>query len=137
METCKTSPESLHPGVSLDSSYQINCKNILLTGRIVQQSFKAGSAITGAVWFGARPVISTSSGAVMVFGDSEATFTSHAGSANALALHPCGDILASVGVDKSFVFYDLATGKAITQVYTDSGKEFNLCPPVIHNAKIC
>lgn len=87
----------------------------------VQQSFKAGGAVTDAVWYGSRPVVSTSSGAVKVFGDSETSFTSHAGSANALALHPSGDILASVGVDKSFVFYDLEAGKPVTQVYTDSG----------------
>jgi len=87
----------------------------------VQQSFKAASAITDAVWYGSSPVVSTSSGAVKVFGDGETTFTSHAGSANGLALHPSGDILASVGVDKSFVFYDLPGGKAVTQVYTDSG----------------
>jgi pre-mRNA-processing factor 19 len=87
----------------------------------VQQSFKAGSAITDAVWYGNQPVVSTTSGAVKVFGDSETTFTSHAGGANGLALHPSGDILASVGVDKSFVFYDLPGGRAVTQVYTDSG----------------
>lgn len=87
----------------------------------IVQSFKAGSAVTDAVWYGDQPVVSTSSGAVHVFGDKEVTFTSHAGSANALAIHPSGDILGSVGVDKSFVFYDLVEGKAVTQVYTDSG----------------
>jgi pre-mRNA-processing factor 19 len=87
----------------------------------VQQSFKAGAVVTDAVWYGSQPVISTSAGVVKVFGDNEVTFTSHAGSANAIALHPCGDILASVGVDKSFVFYDLVGGRAVTQVYTDSG----------------
>lgn len=71
-------------------------------------------------------MVSTSSGAVKVFGDNETTFTSHAGSANAVSLHPSGDILASVGVDKSFVFYDLPGGKAVTQVNTDSGKNFSL-----------
>ncbi|EPE29531.1 WD40 repeat-like protein [Glarea lozoyensis ATCC 20868] len=86
----------------------------------VQQSFKVGGAVTDAVWYGSQPVVSTTSGAVKVFGDSEATFTSHAGSANALALHPCGDILASVGVDKSFVIYDLVKGRPVTQIYTDS-----------------
>ena len=87
----------------------------------LQKSFKAGSAITDAVWYGTEAVVSTSSGAVKVFGNSETSFTSHAGSANGLAMHPSGDILASVGVDKSFVFYDLVAGKAVTQVYTDSG----------------
>jgi pre-mRNA-processing factor 19 len=85
------------------------------------ESFKAGSAVTDAAWYGSQPVVSTASGAVKVFGDSETTFTSHAGSANGLTLHPSGDILASVGVDKSFVFYDLQGGKPVTQVYTDSG----------------
>jgi pre-mRNA-processing factor 19 len=87
----------------------------------VQESFKAGGAITDAVWYGSLPVVATSKGTVKIFGENEITFTSHAGSANALALHPTGDILASVGVDRSFVFYDLAAGKAVTQVYTDSG----------------
>jgi len=91
----------------------------------VQHSFKAGGAITDAVWYGSQPIVSTSLGAVKVFGENEITFTSHAGSANGLALHPSGDILASVGVDKSFVFYDLTGGKAVTQVYTDSGKELS------------
>jgi pre-mRNA-processing factor 19 len=89
----------------------------------VQESFKAGSPITDAVWYGSRPVVSTASGAVKVFGDAEIIFTSHAGSANGLALHPSGEILASVGVDKSFVFYDLEAGKPVTQVYTDSGRK--------------
>lgn len=87
----------------------------------VKQSFKAGSAVTGAAWYGSHPVVSTSSGAVKILGKDEVTFTSHAGSANGLALHPSGEILASVGVDKSFVFYDLPGGAAATQIYTDSG----------------
>ncbi|TVY29408.1 Pre-mRNA-processing factor [Lachnellula hyalina] len=86
----------------------------------VQQTLEAGAAITDAVWYGSQPVVSTSSGTVKVFGDGEITFTSHAGKANGLALHPSGDILASVGVDKSFVLYDLQAGKAVTQIYTDS-----------------
>lgn len=92
----------------------------------VQEVLTVGSAVTDAAWFGNRPVVSTSSGVVKVFGGNEATFTSHAGAANALALHPSGDILASVGVDKSFVFYDLLGGKAVTQVYTDSGTNFEV-----------
>lgn len=88
----------------------------------VLQTFEASGVITDAIWYDSQPVISTSFGAVNVFGGSdEINFTSHAGCANALALHPCGDILASVGVDKSFVFYDLVSAKAVTQIYTDSG----------------
>lgn len=82
-----------------------------------------GGAITDSVWYGDQPVISTSSGVVKVFNDGQeaAAFTSHAGAANALAMHPSGEILASVGADKSFVFYDLVTAKPVTQVYTDCG----------------
>jgi len=86
----------------------------------VRETFKVGSSVTDAVWFGSSPVFSTSSGAVKLFGEETTTFNSHAGSAARLALHPSGEILASVGVDKSFVFYDLPGGKAVTQVYTDS-----------------
>ncbi|TVY59328.1 Pre-mRNA-processing factor, partial [Lachnellula suecica] len=87
----------------------------------ITHTFEAGAAVTSAVWYAGQPIVSTSTGTVKIFGDGgETTFTKHAGSANGLALHPCGDILASVGVDKSFVFYDLQAGKAVTQVYTDS-----------------
>ena len=85
-----------------------------------------GGAITDAVWYGDKPVISTSSGVVKVFdgGREEAAFTSHAGATNALAMHPSGEILASVGADKSFMFYDLVGAKAVTQVYADCGLYF-------------
>ncbi len=127
-----TTSKALHPGaksLAIDESSQL----VLFGGddgaagifsipeNKIVESFKAGSAVTDAVWYGSQPGVSTASGAVKVFGDSETTFTSHAGSANRLALHPSGDILASVGVDKSFVFYDLPGRKAVTQVYTDSG----------------
>jgi pre-mRNA-processing factor 19 len=127
-----TTSKALHPGaksLAVDEAGQL----VLFGGddgaagvfsipeNKIVESFKAGSAVTDAVWYGSQPVVSTASGAVKVFGDSETTFTSHAGSANGLALHPSGDILASVGVDKSFVFYDLPGGRAVTQVYTDSG----------------
>ncbi|RDW94838.1 hypothetical protein BP5796_00601 [Coleophoma crateriformis] len=86
----------------------------------VQQSFQVGSAVTDAVWFGSQPIVSSASGAVKIFGENEVTFTSHAGAANALSMHPSGEILASVGVDKSLVFYDLVAAKAVNQIYTSS-----------------
>lgn len=85
---------------------------------------KVGSgAITDAVWYGSQPIIATSSGTIKVFedGNEVAAFKSHAGAVNALAMHPSGEILASVGTDKSFVFYDLLNKKTVTQVSTDSG----------------
>jgi pre-mRNA-processing factor 19 len=77
-------------------------------------------------------VIATATGKVKIFdGAAEvATFSSHAGAATAMALHPCGEMLASVGEDKSYVYYDLSSLKPITKVYTDSGKYDGaiLCP---------
>jgi pre-mRNA-processing factor 19 len=97
----------------------------------ILEVMKVGGAITDAVWAGDRAIISASSGAVKVFeeGNSIASFNSHAGAANAIALHPSGEILASVGVDKSFVFYDLINSRPVTQVYTDCG----LLPPSLNH----
>ena len=92
--------------------------------RQMTQTLKGGSgSITDGLWAGHRPVIATSSGAVKVFDNGLETgnFTSHAGEATAVALHPSGDILASVGIDKSYVFYDLTSSTPATQVYTNSG----------------
>jgi pre-mRNA-processing factor 19 len=91
--------------------------------KLVQQLNIGRGSVTDAVWYGSQPVVATSAGAIKVFNDGQevASFTSHAGAANALALHPTGDILASVGVDKSFVFYDLVASKPVAQVYTDNG----------------
>ncbi|RKF59510.1 Pre-mRNA-processing factor 19 [Erysiphe neolycopersici] len=86
----------------------------------IQQSMEIGYPITNGIWFADHPVISTSSGLVKVLGIDELSFNLHNGSANHLALHPCGDILASVGADKSFVLYDLAGKKSVCQIFTDS-----------------
>ena len=71
-----------------------------------------------------RPVIVTTSGAVVVTqgGSVQAKFHQHAGEATDVAVHPCGDLLASVGIDKSYVLYDLQESKVLTQVYSDSGE---------------
>ncbi|KAK4979565.1 hypothetical protein LTR66_010444 [Elasticomyces elasticus] len=79
-------------------------------------------AITDGLWCGTQPVIATSTGAIKIFRDGveEAAFKQHAGAATAISLHPCGDILVSVGVDQSYILYDLQTLKPITQVFTDA-----------------
>ncbi|KAK8232559.1 cell cycle control protein [Phyllosticta capitalensis] len=86
------------------------------------QALKAGGQITHGVWYDNKPVVATSAGAVKVFEDGAevAQFTSHAGPVTSLSLHPCGDILASTGVDKSYVLYDLESSKVLTQIYTDT-----------------
>lgn len=85
-------------------------------------ALKVGGVITDAIWAGELNIVASSTGAVKAFhnGDEVAAFSSHSGSANALAIHPCGDMFASVGIDKSFVFYDVHTRKSVAQVFTDS-----------------
>lgn len=81
--------------------------------------------ITGVAWFGTRPIIASATGAVRIWderGSNSVKIGSHAGDVRAIAMHPCGDLLASVGVDKSWVTYDLNNGKAICQVFTEAGE---------------
>ena len=103
--------------------------------RVVQALKGGGGPITDAKWAGSRAVVATQSGRIKIFEgpDEVASFTSHAGGTMEIALHPSGDILASVGDDKSYVLYDLESLSTITQVYTDSGM-----PPNLYNLrKLC
>jgi len=88
------------------------------------QALKCGGSVMDALWWGTRPVVATSTGAVKVFenGQEVAQIGSHAGPVTALALHPSGEILASVGVDKSYKLYDMTAMKTVTQIFTTSGK---------------
>ncbi|KAI9842159.1 MAG: hypothetical protein M1837_007446 [Sclerophora amabilis] len=82
----------------------------------------SNGAVTDVLWWGNKAVFATAGGAVNIFdnGSNVATFTAHAGGVSAIAMHPSGEILASVGVDKSYVFYDLSNLKPITQVFSDT-----------------
>ena len=86
-----------------------------------------GGKVTDVVWSGARAIIASSTGAVRVYDDGNEIekFEQHAGSAVAVAMHPSGDILGSVGVDKSIVFYDITSSKIASQIFTNSGT-FNI-----------
>lgn len=93
--------------------------------RIVATLKGGGGSITDTLWVGNKAAVATSTGAVKVFEDGSeiASFNTHAGEATALAVHPTGDIIASVGVDKSYVLYDLATSTVVTQIFSDTGKD--------------
>lgn len=95
-----------------------------LSQQRVIHTLKAGGPVTGAVWVGNRAVVSSSTGVVKVFEDGAeiATFNSHAGEVTALAAHPTGDIVGSVGVDKSYVLYDLVTLSPVTQIFGESSR---------------
>ena len=93
----------------------------LSQGRVVE-TLKAGGPVTSAVWAGDKAVVASSTGSVKAFqkGADLASFNSHAGEVTALAVHATGDIVASVGVDKSYVLYDLSTNSVIAQVFSDA-----------------
>ena len=95
----------------------------LKQGAFSTRSNLGAGGITHGTWVHDKAVVATASGAVVVTleGSVQAKFQQHAGAANAVAAHPSGDILASVGVDKSYVLYDLHTSKVLTQIYSDSG----------------
>lgn len=98
----------------------------LLEGSLARVLPSQDGAITDATWWDTRPIIASASGVVRVWGDngndSIATFEKHAGKVSGIALHPSGSLLGSVGVDKSYALYDLNANKAVSQVYTESGK---------------
>ena len=102
----------------------------------LDQELPVGSPVTDTLWAGSKAIVGTSSGTVKVFeNDVEvSSFSGHAGAVTALALHPSGDILASVGVDKSYIFYDLTSFVQVLQMYTDSSKTR---PRLRRKSRIC
>ena len=96
--------------------------------RVVDALKGGGGSVSAGVWAGSKAIIATSAGKVKVFeGQQEvASFQTHAGTVTGLALHPSGDILASVGSDKSYVLYDLESSQVLKQGYTSSGKPWAL-----------
>lgn len=87
----------------------------------------AKGQITDTVWWDSRVIISTSSGQILIFEDGSrmASLGVHAGSTTAMALHPSGEILGSVGEDRSFAFYDLSTLKPVMHVHGESGRFYH------------
>lgn len=86
-----------------------------LTQKSVVQTFKTDGPVTDATWAGNKAIVGSATGSVKAFenGSEVASFASHAGEVTALAVHATGDIVASVGVDKSYVLYDLSTNSDI------------------------
>ncbi|KAJ0418405.1 WD40-repeat-containing domain protein [Aspergillus carlsbadensis] len=93
-----------------------------LSQKQVLQSLQANGPVIDAIWAGEKAVVASATGTVKVFegGNEVASFSSHAGAATGLALHATGDIVASVGADKSYVLYDLTTNAVIGQNFSDA-----------------
>lgn len=96
----------------------------LKQGAFTTRSNLGAGGVNYGAWASDKAVVATTSGAVVVTqeGTVKAKFEQHAGAATAVATHPSGDLLASVGVDKSFVLYDLQNAKVLTQIFSDAGK---------------
>ncbi|KAI9711705.1 MAG: Pre-mRNA-processing factor 19 [Bogoriella megaspora] len=87
------------------------------------QALKCSAAVTAGLWWEGKPVISNSKGAIQIFegGELLAETRIHAGPVNGLALHATGELLGSVGEDKSYIIYQLPNLKVVARNFTDSG----------------
>lgn len=132
----KESSEALYPGgrtLSVHSSGKLALVGspdgvagvYSTTAKRVAQVLQSSGPVTDAVWAGDKAVVASSTGSVKIFenGSEVASFNLHAGEATSLALHPTGDIVASVGADKSYVLYDLTSNSVVTQIFSDACKE--------------
>ncbi len=95
-----------------------------ISQKAVLQTLKTDGPVTDATWAGDKAVVGSATGSVKVFenGSEVASFSAHGGEVTAVAAHASGNVVASVGVDKSYVLYDLTSNSAITQIWSDSGK---------------
>lgn len=109
-----------------------------IQGNTVERTLDIGEPVTATAWTGSKVILATAKGAVKVFdnGSETASFQAHAGAATGISVHPGGRILASVGVDKSFVFYDLESLEQVSRCYTDAGTSF-LCFTPTPNPTSC
>ena len=87
------------------------------------ENFAVRASVTDALWAGRTAVVSTIAGTVEGYEEGKKVFTFGPlrAEVTAIALHPCGDILAAVGVDKTYSFFDLTTYSPVLQIATNAG----------------
>lgn len=90
----------------------------------LERHVAVNAPITDALWTGSKLVFATAQGNVKIFedGNEVTSFSDNAGAVTSLTVHPLGDLLAFVGVDKSIVFYNLDTLKRVGRRYCDAGE---------------
>lgn len=115
------------------SVYSLSRKEVLYT-----KDCKGGAVLDGVFW-NDRAVIALSSGSLKVFDEAEevASLDKHKGPAIAIDLHPCGDLVVSIGADKSFILYDLTTSSVITQVHCDKGSRVQIFDIYLRLTDVC
>ncbi|KAF2859967.1 cell cycle control protein [Piedraia hortae CBS 480.64] len=81
-------------------------------------SLGSGAVLDGT-WAHNKAVVATESGAIVVTQDGavQAKLHQHAGPAVAVATHPGGEIVASIGADQSYVLYNIHDSKTLTQTF--------------------
>lgn len=90
----------------------------------LEREIAVNEPVIDALWTGSKVVFAAYNGTIKVYeaGSEAAQATEHAGPATGISVHPGGQILASVGSDRSVVFYELETMKRVSRAYADSGK---------------
>lgn len=89
-----------------------------------ERQLAVNEPITSTLWTGSKVLFGTSKGSVKVFenGAEVGALSEHSGATTSLSAHPSGELIASVGADKSIVLYDLASMKRVSRAYADAGK---------------
>lgn len=90
-----------------------------------ERQLAVNEPITSTLWTGSKVLFGTGKGSVKVFenGAEVGALSEHSGATTSLSAHPSGDLIASVGADKSIVLYDLTTMKRVSRAYADAGKD--------------
>ncbi|OAA53148.1 cell cycle control protein [Cordyceps fumosorosea ARSEF 2679] len=88
----------------------------------LEREITVGEPATSTLWTGSKLIFGTGNGGVKVFegGNQVAAASEHSGPTTGLSVHPSGDIIASVGTDKSLVLYDLASLKRVSRTFVDA-----------------
>ncbi|KAM3540164.1 hypothetical protein ARSEF1564_006907 [Beauveria bassiana] len=88
----------------------------------LEREIPVGEPATSTLWTGSKLIFGTNNGGLKVFegGNQVAAASEHSGPTTGLSIHPSGDIVASVGTDKSLVLYDLASLKRVSRTFVDA-----------------
>lgn len=122
----KASSASVEGSYAAISGFEGDVAIFSVEANVVERTLKVDEPVTDTLWVGGKTLFfATTKGSVKMFdsGSEVASFSEHAGPATAISMHPSGQILASVGTDKSIVFYNMADVSRASRIYTDSGKQ--------------
>ena len=93
----------------------------------VTQEFDVEDPIADSLWRDTTAVVATSTSGIKLLenGILQSNLEGPGGNLGGIALHPSGDILASVSDNATCILHDLTTGTKASQISTDSGEEYS------------